>query len=258
MKKIANLFGIQIDALSRREVTDVLVSWLQAEESSCRYVVTPNVDHIVMLDAQADFRKAYMAASLTVVDGKPVVAAARLLGKPVPETVTGSDLVPAIFQRVADTWQKDLKVFLLGAGPGVADRAAQKIHETWAHVRVVGVYSPPFGFERDPQECQRICDLIAESGAALLVLGLGTPKQELWVYLHASRLPVKVALCVGATIDFIAGEKTRAPMWMQRLALEWLYRVWLEPRRLFMRYFRGALIFPSLVFREYRAPSMRK
>lgn len=258
MEKIANLFGIKINALSRREVTDVLVSWLQGQESSCRYVVTPNVDHIVMLNARADFREAYKAASLTVVDGKPVVAAARLLGKPVPETVTGSDLVPAIFQRVADTWQKDLKVFLLGAGPGVAERAARTIHETWAHVRVVGVYSPPFGFERDPQECQRICDLIAESGAELLVLGLGAPKQELWVHLHAARLPVKVALCVGATIDFIAGEKMRAPMWMQRLALEWLYRIWLEPRRLFMRYFRGALIFPGLVFREYRASGSKK
>jgi len=149
MEKIANLFGIKINALSRRDVVDVLVSWLQGRESSCRYVVTPNVDHIVMLDARADFREAYKAASLTVVDGKPVVAAARLLGKPVPETVTGSDLVPALFQRVAETWEQDLKVFLLGAGPGVAERAAQTIHETWKHVRVVGVYSPPFGFERD-------------------------------------------------------------------------------------------------------------
>lgn len=258
MDKKVELFGLTIDALTQQEAVSRLVEWLQEDARECRYVVTPNVDHVVMLDQKNEFRSAYAAASLTVVDGKPVVAASRLLGRPVPEVVTGSDLVPAVFSQVARQWNRDLKVFLLGAGPGVAQKAAETIHATWKHVRVVDVYSPPMGFERDADECTRICDRVAASQADLLILGLGAPKQELWVWRHAARLPVKVALCVGATIDFIAGEKQRAPRWMQRLALEWVYRIWLEPRRLFMRYLRGAVVFPAIVLREYRLQKARR
>lgn len=244
------LFDIDIDRLGRESAVQLLCNWLEESARDCRYVVTPNVDHVVKLSRSEEFRQAYQGASLVLADGRPVVAAARLFGVPLPETVPGSDLVPAIFDCVTRTPGRRLSVFLLGAAPGVADRAAAQIAQKWAGVDVVGTYSPPYGFERDDAECHVICERIAASGADLLVIGLGAPKQELWVHRHAGKLPVKLALCVGATIDFIAGEKKRAPTWIQALALEWLHRMLTEPRRLARRYLHDAFVFPILLWKE--------
>lgn len=246
------MFGIRIDRLNRREAVARVADWLATEERSCRYVVTPNVDHLVKLDDSTDFRDAYAGADMVLADGRPVIAASKFFGEPLPETVPGSDLVPWIFDHVASQWARPLTVFLLGAAPGVAERAAERIHATWANVSVVGTFSPPFGFEKDPNECTAICELITNCNAELLVIGLGAPKQELWVRRYKSELPVKVALCVGATIDFLAGEKKRAPRWVQSLSLEWFYRMASEPRRLVGRYAHDALVFPKLFHREWQ------
>ena len=122
----------------------------------------------------------------------------------------------------------------------------------WPHVEVCGTYSPPLGFERDPTENSAIIERVNAARADVLVVGLGAPKQELWVAAQRHRLQVKTALCIGATIDFLAGEKSRAPRWMQRCGLEWMHRVASEPRRLFKRYARDAWIFPQLVWNEWR------
>jgi N-acetylglucosaminyldiphosphoundecaprenol N-acetyl-beta-D-mannosaminyltransferase len=135
--------------------------------------------------------------------------------------------------------------------PGVADRAKEVIHATWPMVKVVGTLSPDFGFDKKPLVSKAICEQINDSGADLLVVGLGAPKQELWITQYASEISVKVALCVGATIDFIAGEKSRAPLWMQKIGLEWLHRMLSEPRRLVLRYTLDAIVFPWLVFNEW-------
>lgn len=246
-----NIFGISIDALTLDQSVSTLESWLKGSERACRYVVTPNVDHVVMLDSNKDFMAAYRGASLVLTDGRPVAAVARILGSPVPETVPGSDLAPALFERASARWKQDLTVFLLGAGPSVAERAALHIHETWRNVRVVGCYSPPFGFEHSEIECEEIIRRVSESNADLLIIGLGAPKQELWVARYFQRLPVKVALCIGATIDFLAGEKKRAPRWMRYCGVEWLHRMLSEPRRLARRYLKGAIAFPVIVWKEY-------
>lgn len=249
--KQIRLFNIQIDALSMTETVECISHWLSDEDQSCRYVVTPNVDHIVQLETNERLHAAYRAASLVVVDGKPVAFAAKLLGKPVPGTVPGSDLAPAIFD---DTQKKNqpLKVFLLGAMPGVADRAKHNIERHWPCVKVVGTLSPVFGFEKDEKACAHICQTVNDSGAQLLLLGLGAPKQELWIERHASMLHVNVALCIGATIDFLAGEKARAPLWMRNMGLEWLHRACTEPKRLAKRYLKDAVIFPRLIYKEWR------
>jgi N-acetylglucosaminyldiphosphoundecaprenol N-acetyl-beta-D-mannosaminyltransferase len=177
------------------------------------------------------------------------VWASRLLGQPLPERVTGADLVPSLFD--ASDASRPLTVFLLGAMPGVADRAAKNIEAHWPHVKVTGTYSPPFGFERDARENERILEMIAEASPDVLVLGVGAPKQELWIHEHRDRVAARVALCVGATIDFLADEKPRAPQWMQQTGLEWCYRLASEPRRLVGRYARDAWLFPQLVWREW-------
>jgi N-acetylglucosaminyldiphosphoundecaprenol N-acetyl-beta-D-mannosaminyltransferase len=243
------LFGFELDALGMPEVVERIYDWVARGESRCRFVVTPNVDHAVLFQQHAGLRRAYQHASLVLADGMPVVAVARLLGRPVPGRVAGSDLAPALFAAARE--HGGLRVYLLGAAPGVAQRAAMKIGERWPDVSVVGTYSPPLGFERDWRENDAILARIAAVRPDVLVVGLGAPKQELWVNAHRERIEASAVLCIGATIDFLAGEKRRAPGWMRRCGLEWLHRVASEPRRLLGRYARDAWIFPRLVWREW-------
>jgi N-acetylglucosaminyldiphosphoundecaprenol N-acetyl-beta-D-mannosaminyltransferase len=256
-RRLVRLFGMNVDSLTMAETVDKVRAWCAAPRgSACRFVVTPNVDHAVMYQTNESLRRAYAEASLVLADGAPVVVAARMLRRALPERVPGSDLAPALFKRVAAESKPgaaaSLRVFLLGAGPGVADRAAINIAQRWPGVEVVGTLSPPLGFERDPSENERILAAIAEARPDVLLVGLGAPKQELWVHAHAERLAAKVALCIGATIDFLAGEKRRAPRWMRRVGLEWLHRLVTEPRRLAKRYLKDAWVFPQLVWHDWR------
>lgn len=251
MSQRLSLFGLDIDPLDMQGAVERVLGWIDDADGRCRYVVTPNADHAVMFQEHAGLRAAYGEAGLVLADGISVVLAARLLGRRLPERVAGSDLVPRLFD--AATAERPLRVFLLGAGPGVAERAAAKMAPRWPHVAVVGTYSPPLGFERDAAQNDRILAMVAASRPDILVVGLGAPKQELWVHAHRDRLWAAVALCAGASIDFLAGEKRRAPRWMQRAGLEWLHRLSTEPKRLARRYARDAWIFPQLLCRELLA-----
>ncbi|MDX1914163.1 MAG: WecB/TagA/CpsF family glycosyltransferase [Methylophilus sp.] len=251
MKKI-RLFNIEIHPFTMQETVEQISEWVMAEARLNRYVVTPNVDHIVNLDSNVKFKEAYQGASLVVADGKPVVAASKFLGKALPEVVPGSDLVPAIFDHFQHVLNTPLTIYLLGAMPGVAEKAAKSIHATWPNVKVVGLHSPDFGFEKSERASLAICDLVSQSQADIVVFGVGAPKQELWSKQYAHQLNTKVILCVGATIDFLAGEKIRAPIWVRKIGMEWLHRLFTEPKRLAKRYFVDALIFPVLVYREWK------
>lgn len=243
------VFGLNIAACRMNDAVAQLNSWIRQGKGKCQYVVTPNVDHIIMLENNTAFRSAYESASLVVADGWPVVFAARMLGVNLPERIPGSELVPRLFESTSSSGV-DQKVYLLGALPGVAELAADKIHKQWPAVKVVGWFSPDFGFEKDVEKCREICNSINESGANVLVIGLGAPKQELWIRAYADELRVDVALCVGATIDFLAGNKKRAPRWVQCIGMEWLHRMLSEPRRLIGRYMRGLILFPIFFVRE--------
>ncbi|HJT33691.1 MAG TPA: WecB/TagA/CpsF family glycosyltransferase [Pirellulales bacterium] len=243
------LFGVEIDAVRMHEAVAHVLAWIEQRDGDCHYVVTPNVDHVVMLQTDEALRVAYAEAGLVLADGAPLVAVSRLLGRGLPERVAGSDLVPALFQAAHDN-DFPLRVFLLGGEPGVAGRAARNIHAAWPSVEVVATASPPRGFERDVWQNAELLEAIEASRPDLLLVGLGAPKQELWVYEHRQQIAAPVALCIGATIDFLAGHRRRAPRWMRRCGLEWFYRVAREPRRLARRYLRDALIFPRLIWRE--------
>lgn len=246
------MFGITFDAVRMEQAIAQLLIWLREPDGECQYVVTPNVDHVVIYQESAALRQAYAAAGLVLADGAPVVAASQLLGRPLPERVAGSDLVPQLFSEAASQRQ-ELRVYLLGGAAGVGSRAAARIESTWPGIEVVGVASPPLGFETDVQLNADLVTKINGCRPDVLLIGFGAPKQELWVHRYQAELDVPVALCIGATIDFLAGERTRAPRWMQRVGLEWLFRVLLEPRRLGRRYARDAVIFPCLFWHEWRA-----
>lgn len=246
------LFGMQVARVTMRETLDRVLGWCREPRGeACRFVVTPNVDHAVMFQERPDLQAAYADASLVLADGAPIVLASRIVGRALPERVAGSDLVPRL---LAESRQK-LRVFLLGAAPGVADEAAANIRRRWRNVEVVGTYSPPLGFEKDDAENERILAMVAAAAADLVVVGFGAPKQELWVHQHRRELKAKVVLCAGATIDFLAGHRRRSPVWMRRAGLEWVHRLLTEPRRLAARYARDVWVFPQLVWREWRGLS---
>ncbi len=246
-----HLLGMEIDALTMEGAVDQLWAWINESPQSegCRYVVTPNVDHAVLLQENEDLQAAYDDAHMVLADGFPIVMASKLLNQPVPERVAGSELVPRMFEFF--NHYGDLKVFLLGAAEGVAEVAAKNMLQQWPKVQTVGVYSPPKGFENDQVECAKILTRIAACKPDVVVVGLGAPKQELWVHRHHKLIDAKVALCVGATIDFLAGEQRRAPLWMQNANLEWAHRMLSQPKRLIKRYAKDAWVFPQLVFRQW-------
>lgn len=248
-----SIFGIDIDVLEMPGAVSRLQTALNSDSFDCQYLVTPNTDHIVMLQSNTLLQESYKQSFMCVADGWPVVAASRLLKKPLPCTIPGSDLLPALLANLDRTnnHNKKYKVFLFGAGEGVAVRAGAVIEKTWGeNIEIVGAVSPEFGFDKDANASSKYAAIISNAQPDVLVLGLGAPKQEVWVYKFQSELKVKVALCVGATIDFIAGEKKRAPLWIQRSKLEWLYRIYQEPRRLAKRYLNDALVFPLILIKE--------
>lgn len=255
MNRKVRMFGFEIDAMTMTDAVAEISQWVEDGALSCRYVVTPNVHHTVLHQRHEGLRQAYADASLVFADGMPLVLLSRLLGRPLPERLAGSDLVPALF----DGWQGDrpLRVFLLGAGAGVADRAACRIETEWTLVRVVGTCSPPFGFSADDTENESILQSVAAASPDILIVGLGAPTQEVWVHVQRPRIRASVALCVGASIDFLAGEKPRAPRWMRNSGLEWVHRLASEPSRLWKRYAHDACLFPPLVWRELRQSEPR-
>jgi exopolysaccharide biosynthesis WecB/TagA/CpsF family protein len=175
--------------------------------------------------------------------------AARFLGEPLKEKVSGSDLFPAFYHRYSHDPQ--VKIFLLGGLPEVAEMARQNINRQVGREMVIDSYSPALGFENDVLECQKIIDLINNSGATVLAVGLGAPKQEKWIAYYRSQLTnIKTYFAIGATINFEAGSLSRAPKWMSLSGLEWLYRLLLEPKRLWKRYLVEDLPFFYLILQQ--------
>lgn len=245
-----SLFGVEIDNVDMSSAADCVVRWLAEEDRECRFVVTPNVDHVVMLQSNEQLKHAYRDAALVLADGFPLIAASKLLGKPLPERVAGSELIPALFDRL-ESRQQPTRVYLMGAMPGVAIKAARQIDRRWPHIKIVGTYSPPFGFENDDSECETMLANLEAAQPEVVIFGVGAPKQELWAHRFHDRIAAKVLFCVGATIDFLAGEKSQAPIWMRRSGLEWVHRCASEPRRLIGRYAKDAIVFPQILFREW-------
>jgi N-acetylglucosaminyldiphosphoundecaprenol N-acetyl-beta-D-mannosaminyltransferase len=244
--------GVMVDVLTMDQAVGVVVDFVRNAEltpdAPCRIVVTPNLDHAVELRQNERLRAAYEAAALVLADGMPLVWASRLGPRPLPERVTGSDLTP----RVLGAAPAGVRVFLLGGSEAAAEAAERNIRSRYPGLTLVGRLSPPRGFEHDAAWSERIVHAITESRAQLVVLGLGAPKQELWAHRHADRLPATVMLCVGATIDFLAGTVSRAPRWMQAIGLEWVYRLLSDPKRLLRRYARDAWHLPRLLWDDLR------
>lgn len=220
-------------------------------------VYTPNVDHLIKLQRDAEFHEIYKSADYRICDSQILYLASRFLGQPIVEKISGSDLFPA-FYRYYQT-DETVRIFLLGAADGVALRAQERINEAVGREMVVQAYSPSFGFENNEQECLDIVELINASGANVLAIGVGAPKQEKWIHRYREQLhSITTFLAIGATIDFEAGNISRSPKWVSAVGMEWLYRLIGEPKRLWKRYLIDDLPFLLLLFQQrlgfYRNP----
>lgn len=237
-----NIVNVHIDNISRDEL-------LRRLSLDGGIVYTPNVDHIVRLQKAGEFSLAYNRATYRVCDSQIIMYAARFLGTPLTEKICGSDLFPAFCEYNKDN--PDVKIFILGGKEGVAQQARENINQKLDTQIVIAAHSPSFGFEKDEQECQEIIETIDASGANVLAIGVGTPKQEIWVYKYKSQLRnIKIILAIGATIDFEAGTIPRAPRWMTNIGIEWLYRLTKEPKRLAKRYLVDDLPFFTLILKQ--------
>ncbi|MBZ8179096.1 WecB/TagA/CpsF family glycosyltransferase [Oscillatoria salina] len=236
-----NLLNIQIDNLSLNELLEKL--------KQGGVVYTPNVDHLIKLQKDSEFYQIYQTADFRVCDSQILLLASKFLGQPIREKISGSDLFPAFCDYYKQ--DRDVKIFLLGGPEGVADRAQKKINARVGRQIVVGSHTPSFGFEKDEQECQKIINLINNSGATVLAIGVGAPKQEKWIFKYKNNLKnIQTFLAIGATIEFEAGAKKRAPKWMSQLGLEWLFRLILEPKRLWKRYLVEDIPFLGLILHQ--------
>jgi N-acetylglucosaminyldiphosphoundecaprenol N-acetyl-beta-D-mannosaminyltransferase len=195
-------------------------------------VFTPNVDHVVMAEHDERFRTAYAAAALSLVDGTPVLWASRLLRTPLPAKISGSDLVMPLLRRAAE---QGYRVYFLGGAPGVADLAKSKLEASLPGIQIVGTDASRIDVNA-LGDADEVTERIRRAEPDLVLVALGAPKQEIWSHTRAERLKPAVLIGVGASLDFVAGTQKRAPNWMSKAGLEWLYRLAQEPRRLAARY----------------------
>lgn len=240
------LMNTEIDNLTMDETLDAIDSLIK--EDNCSYVVTPNVDHIVQLEKDEELKRVYENASLILTDGKPLIWISNQYKTPIKEKISGSDLFPRVCELAA---KKGYTMYLLGAAEGVADKAAKNLMDKYKGLNIVGTYSPPFGFEKDKVELKKIERQIQEVHPDILIVGLGCPKQEKYMYHHCKELDVPISFGLGASIDFEAGNIKRAPRWMSEHGLEWLYRITQDPKRLAKRYLVDDMKIISIA-RKYR------
>ena len=209
-------------------------------------IFTPNVDHVVNAERVPALARAYARVELSLADGMPLVWASRVLGPALPERVAGSDLADPLLARAA---ARGWPVFLLGGRPGAAEKAARELQGRG--VTVVGAEGPRI--DADGRVDPAVLERLRGASAALLLVGLGSPKQELFIDRYRDLLGRSVCFACGAVIDFLAGELPRAPRWMARSGLEWAYRLGREPRRLWRRYLIDDPAFLRILARDWSA-----
>lgn len=230
---------INVNVPSRQALLEELERRLAAGQGFS--VATLNLDHLVKLRTDPAFRTAYAAQDLVTADGNPIVWLAKVAQAPV-ELLPGSDLIRPILRLAA---RLGVPVAFLGSTEPSLARAAEALSSEIPGLIIHACVAPPMGFDPEGPEAQRILDDLSAKGVRLVLLALGAPKQERLAALGRSRSPAMGFLSIGAGLDFISGTQRRAPPWVRRLALEWLWRVGSQPRRLAVRYARCAVILPG-------------
>ncbi|MBU2870030.1 WecB/TagA/CpsF family glycosyltransferase [Colwellia sp. E2M01] len=242
-------FGLNFTSLTTNEIVEQVVSTQSIDDSKFKLLVTTNVDHLVTMQKNNQFKKLCEDAWIVTADGFPVFKFLRFMNQDVKGRITGADLFPKIMNKLDQ--EKHSPYFI------VAQKNTAYFLKRWlidnnfkgANERVI---VPDFGFEKDQQFTEEILTNIAQNNVTHLFFGVGAPKSELWMDTNRDKLQGVKGFGFGAGIDFFAGEMKRAPLWMQKFGLEWLFRLLSEPRRLAKRYLISSWSFLFLAIAEYK------
>lgn len=240
------LLNTYVNSVDMNETLSAIDDMIASGKKS--YVVAINVDVVMKIENDSYLKRVTDEADMVLVDGQPLVWIAKWHKHPVKAKISGSDLVPLLCKRAA---KKGYSIFIIGGKDGIAEKAKGNLEKDYPGINVVGTYAPPFGFERDEKELEKINIMISEAQPDLLIACLGCPKQEKWIYENYKKYGAKVSVCAGATVDFLAGNVKRAPKWMSEHGLEWFYRFTQEPKRMFKRYFWDDIKIIGLI-RKYK------
>ncbi|HUI90797.1 MAG TPA: WecB/TagA/CpsF family glycosyltransferase [Chitinivibrionales bacterium] len=244
---IDGVLGVSYFAGSFSDAMQTILS-LASETGESKYsVFTPNVHHVYLIQKNEKLRQAYQSGSICLLDGMPLVWALRIFARKNVQKISGSDMFVCLFKEAI---KRGMKVCLLGGTPGVAEKAASILLKAKEDKGLILTYSPPFGFEKSVLEDQKVINEINRFSPNILFVAFGAPKQEIWIYEHLSKLSVKMAMGVGGSFDFVAGVQKRAPIFMQNIGLEWLFRLICDPRRLWKRYLITNTFFIRLLITE--------
>ncbi len=235
------LLGTEVDALSFSDTMDAIVEIIESGTPTQHLAM--NAAKVVLLRSDPALQAIASACGIISADGVPLVWASRLLGHPLPGRVNGTDLMEALCDLAG---RRQWSVFFFGAHQDVVDAVAEWAESTHPGLRVAGTHSGYF----DESENDDIVAQIASSGASILFLGFPTPKKEIWLHRYLPELNTPFCMGVGGSFDVIAGNVPRAPGWMQRNGLEWLFRLIQEPKRMWRRYLVGNSKFTLMVLAE--------
>jgi N-acetylglucosaminyldiphosphoundecaprenol N-acetyl-beta-D-mannosaminyltransferase len=264
MRERVSLMGMQIDRVTENQAVATIGRSLDAGRGG--WVITPNLEHLRQYTKRHDLRPLFETADLVLADGMPLVWASRLAGTPLPARVAGSDL---IWSLSCEAGKRGASVFVLGGTREAGWEATRRLKEKCPGLRIAGMIYPPHGFEHDLEAMAQIVATLEELQPDIVYVGLGFPKQEHVIARLRERCPRTWFLGIGISIHFVGGEVRRAPMWMQRSGLEWVYRLIQEPRRLASRYLvhgvpfgvrlllHGVVIRTAMTFRWRRRSPVR-
>jgi len=236
-----NILGIKVTSESLAEVLNTIKDTLQKNEKKSLYICASSVHGIIESQKDLELKKILNNAFINHPDGLPLVKMGRLLGEKKMEQIKGLCLFPEVCKM---TSEMNVKHFFYGGKEGVANELANKMAKTYPGLKLAGTYCPPFRLLSE-NEKNKIINAINKSRADVVWVGLSTPKQEKWIREFHKKLKVKLIFSVGAAFDFHTGNIKFAPLWMQKIGLEWFCRLINEPKRLWKRYFK---IIPSFVF----------
>lgn len=244
-----SLDRVNLDPVTMDEAIEIVSTVIRERRPRAFHVVTPNAQFVEIARRDARFGEIVRAAGLSVADGVPLVWSSRLLGAPLPGRVNGTDLMVRLCEEAADQGHS---VYFLGGRPGAAEQAARSLAKRFPGLNVIGTSCPPMGFADQAELDAEVVQEIERMAPDLLFVGLGAPKQEYWIYNHLG-LPARVMVGIGGSFELIAGLTKRAPLPLQKVGLEWMWRLLMEPRRLWRRYLVGNSLFISLVIRLWLA-----
>lgn len=247
------VLGLKFHTCTKQQAVDVLERFVA--EKTPRHIVLANAYTLASCKNDPVLTDMMNRADLILPDGMSIVWGARWLGITITERVAGPDLMELLCSRAQE---KDQRIFLMGSSSENLQNLSSELQRRWPTLKIAGTYSPSVCERFDEPETQLILDRIHGAKPDILFVGLSAPKQEKWISENLRRLNVPVAIGVGAAFDFLSGRIPRAPIWMQRLGLEWLYRLYREPQRLWRRYLLGNAVFLSLLAKERLRYQWRK